>query len=158
MIPSSVITIAANSERLMCDGFSLGETVHLGNFEFIADYFGGLSLFPRRGDSGVAIMGSTRSGAPSPWWVMIEGSDEEFLMVSSAEGALASPLPGGTTRGLCLLPSQLHYGWRMLWPLRPQRRFHRGRWHRGLILASLLCNATLIRRAASASPCPATHR
>jgi hypothetical protein len=44
MVSSSAIIVAANSERLMCSGFSLGETVCLGNFEFIADYFSSLSL------------------------------------------------------------------------------------------------------------------
>jgi hypothetical protein len=41
----------------MCGGFSLDEPVHLGNFEFVVDYFGGLSLSPRRGNSGTAFMG-----------------------------------------------------------------------------------------------------
>jgi hypothetical protein len=50
MASSSVITLFADGERLTCGGFSLGETVQLGNFEFIVDYFGGLSLSPRRGD------------------------------------------------------------------------------------------------------------
>jgi hypothetical protein len=50
----------------MCGGFSLGETVRLGSFEFIADYFGGLSLSPRRSNSSVAFMGSTHNGSPSP--------------------------------------------------------------------------------------------
>jgi hypothetical protein len=67
MVPSSVITVTADGECLTCGGFSFGETVCLGNFEFIADYFDGLSLYPRRGDSSVAFMGSTISGAPSPW-------------------------------------------------------------------------------------------
>jgi hypothetical protein len=44
MVPSSTITVAADGERLTCGGFSLGVTVHLGNFEFIANYFSGLSL------------------------------------------------------------------------------------------------------------------
>jgi hypothetical protein len=44
MVSSSAIIVAANSEQLMCSGFSLGETVCLGNFEFIADYFSSLSL------------------------------------------------------------------------------------------------------------------
>jgi hypothetical protein len=110
MVPSSVITVAVDGEHLTCGGFSLGETVHLGSFEFIVDYFGGLRLSPRRGDSGIAFMGSTRGGIPSPWWAMIEDSIEEFLMVSSGEGALASPLLGGATRGLCLLLSQPHHG------------------------------------------------
>jgi hypothetical protein len=61
MVPSSVISITG--ERLTCDGFSLGETVRLGNFEFIVDYFSGLSLSPRRGNTGTAFMGTTHSGA-----------------------------------------------------------------------------------------------
>jgi hypothetical protein len=37
-----VIAITADDERLMCGGSSLGKTVRLGNFEFIADYFSGV--------------------------------------------------------------------------------------------------------------------
>jgi hypothetical protein len=66
MVPSSAITVPGDGEHLACGGFSLGKTVHLGSFEFIANYFGSLSLSPRRGNSGAAFMGSTRSGAPSP--------------------------------------------------------------------------------------------
>jgi hypothetical protein len=35
MVPSPVIAVTADGERLMCGGFSLDETVCLGNFEFI---------------------------------------------------------------------------------------------------------------------------
>jgi hypothetical protein len=49
MVPSSAIVVAIDGEHLTCGGFSLGETVHLGNFEFITDYFDGLRLSPRRG-------------------------------------------------------------------------------------------------------------
>jgi hypothetical protein len=42
MVPSSTITVVADGERPMCGGFSLGKTVHLVSFEFIADYFSGL--------------------------------------------------------------------------------------------------------------------
>jgi hypothetical protein len=84
MIPSSVITIASNGECLTCSGFSLGEPIHLGNFEFITDYFSGLSLSPRRGDSG------TRS---APWWAMIEDSIEEFLTTSSGDKGSGLPSP-----------------------------------------------------------------
>jgi hypothetical protein len=93
MVPSSVITVAIDGERLMCSGFSLGETICLGNFEFIVDYFSSLSLSPRRGDSGAAFMGSTRSGIPSPRQTMIEDSAKEFLMVSSGEGGFSLPSP-----------------------------------------------------------------
>jgi hypothetical protein len=47
MVPSSTIIVTADGERLTCGGFSFSETIRLGNFEFIADYFGGLSLSPR---------------------------------------------------------------------------------------------------------------
>jgi hypothetical protein len=48
MVPSSMITVAVDCECLSHDGFSLGETIHFGSLEFIANCFGGLSLSPRR--------------------------------------------------------------------------------------------------------------
>jgi hypothetical protein len=104
MVPSFVITVAADGEQLTCGGFSLSETVRLGNFEFIADYFDGLSLSPRRGDAGTAFMGSTQSGAPTPRWAMIEDSVEEFLMVSSREGSFGHPSPRRYDTGASLAP------------------------------------------------------
>jgi hypothetical protein len=50
MVTSSTITVATNSEHQTCGGFSLDETIHLGRFEFITDYFSDLSLSPRRGN------------------------------------------------------------------------------------------------------------
>jgi hypothetical protein len=93
MVLSSTLIITSDGECLTCDGLFLSETVRLGSFELIAYYFGGLSLSPRRGSSGAAFMGSTRSGTPSPWWAMIEDSAEEFLTALSGRGAPASPLP-----------------------------------------------------------------
>jgi hypothetical protein len=93
MVPSSAITVATDGECLTCGGFSFGETIHLMNFKFIADYFGGMSLSPRSGDSGVTFMGSTHSETPSPWLAMIEYSVEEFLTVSSEEGGFSLPSP-----------------------------------------------------------------
>jgi hypothetical protein len=61
MVSSSAITIATDSERLTCDLFSLAKIIHLGNLEFIVNYFGDLSLSPRRGDAGATFMGSTCS-------------------------------------------------------------------------------------------------
>jgi hypothetical protein len=46
MVPSCALAVIADGEHLTCGGFSLGETIHLGNFEFIADYFSGTSLSP----------------------------------------------------------------------------------------------------------------
>jgi hypothetical protein len=114
MVPSSVIIVTANGECLTCGGFSLGETVLLGNFEFIADYFGSLTLSPRRGDVGAAFMGSTHSRAPTPWQAMIEDSAEEFLTASSGEGSFGLPSPKRCGTGASLTPSQPHQGWRRL--------------------------------------------
>jgi hypothetical protein len=58
MVSSSVIIVTTNSECLMYGGFSLGETVSFGNFEFITDYISGLSLSPRRGDASVIRLNS----------------------------------------------------------------------------------------------------
>jgi hypothetical protein len=99
MVHSSTITILADSERFACGGFSLGETVHLGSFEFIANYFGSLSLSPRRGDSGAAFMGSTCSGTPPPYWAMIEDFTEEFLTAWSGEGGFGLPSPRRRSTG-----------------------------------------------------------
>jgi hypothetical protein len=62
MVPSSVLAVSVDCEHLTCDGFSLGETVHSGSHEFIAECFGGLSLSPRRDNSGTTFVGSTHSG------------------------------------------------------------------------------------------------
>jgi hypothetical protein len=111
MVPSSVITVTADGECLTCSGFSLDKIVRLGNFEFISDYFGGLSLSPKRGDAGATFMGSNRSEKSTPRRTMIKDSVEEFLTASSGEGSFTPPpLLEGTAWGLCLLPSQPHHG------------------------------------------------
>jgi hypothetical protein len=91
IVPSSALAFSINDERLTCGGFSLSKTIHLGCFEFITDYFGGLSLSPRRGDLGTAVM--THSRSPSLWWTMIEDSMEEFHMTSSGGGGSGLPSP-----------------------------------------------------------------
>jgi hypothetical protein len=75
-----MLAFSTDGECLTYNGFSLSETVHLGSFEFIANYFGGLSLSQRRCDSDTAFMGSTCSWPPSPWWSMVKLSTEEFHM------------------------------------------------------------------------------
>jgi hypothetical protein len=104
MVPSSVIIVAADGEHLMCGGFSLGETVRLGNFEFIADYFGGLSLSPRRGDLGAAFMGSTCSRVSTLRRAMIGDSTRELLMKPSREGSFSLPSPRRRGMGASLAP------------------------------------------------------
>jgi hypothetical protein len=104
MVPSSVITITAHGECLTCGGFSLSETIHLESFEFITDYFGSLSLSPRRGNSGVAFVGSTHSGTPFPFRAMKEDCTEEFLMTSSGEGGFDLPSPRRHDTGALATP------------------------------------------------------
>jgi hypothetical protein len=82
MVPSSVLAASADGEHLTCGGFSLYETVCFGSLESITDCFSDLRLSPRRKNSGVAFMGSTRSGSPS-LRAMIKDSTEEFYMASS---------------------------------------------------------------------------
>jgi hypothetical protein len=104
MVPSSVLAFSTDDERLTCGGFTLGKTVDLGGFEFIVDYFGGLSLSPRTGDSGTTFMGSTRSGPLSPWWTMIENSTEEFHTASSRGGGSDLPSPRRLDAGALSTP------------------------------------------------------
>jgi hypothetical protein len=81
MVCSSALAVSTNSKHLIYSGFSLSETICLAIFVFIADYFDGLSLSPRRSYSGTALMCSTHSRPSSPGWAMIENSTEEFHMV-----------------------------------------------------------------------------
>jgi hypothetical protein len=86
MVPSSSIVVATECEHLTYSGFSLAEPVRLRNFEFIANYFSGLSLSPRRSDEGAVSVGSTHSGASTLQWGTIKGSAKGYLMASSKEG------------------------------------------------------------------------
>jgi hypothetical protein len=92
MVPLSVLIVTTDSECLTCEGFSLSESVHHVSFEFITNYFNGLSHSPRMCDSRATFMGSTRSGTPSRSRAMIEDSTEKFLTMSSGEGGLRPPL------------------------------------------------------------------
>jgi hypothetical protein len=105
MVPSSSITITANDERLTCRGFSIGEPVHLGNFEFIVDYFDSLSLSPWRGNEGTVFVGSTHSGVSTLQRATIEDSTEEFLTTSSGEGRLSHPSPRRCSTGASFAPT-----------------------------------------------------
>jgi hypothetical protein len=104
MVPSYVITVAADGEHLTCGGLSLSKTVRHGNFMFITDYIDGLSLSPRRGDTGVPFMGSTHRGAPTLQQAIIENSTKEFLMMPSGEGSFSHPSPRRHGTGVSLAP------------------------------------------------------
>jgi hypothetical protein len=101
MVPSSSIAVAAHGEHLMCGEFSLGDTIRLG---IITGYFSDLSLPPRRGDVGDAIMGSTHSVASTPQRAMRGNSTKEFLKVPSGEGSFGLPSPRRHGTGASLTP------------------------------------------------------
>jgi hypothetical protein len=87
MVPSSAPTVASNSERLSCDGFSLGETIRFGSLELITNRFSGLSLSPL----GTVQVPSSR--APPPQWPMAGDSAEGFPMAPNGEGRTDIPSP-----------------------------------------------------------------
>jgi hypothetical protein len=91
MVSSSTLIVVADGERLSCGGFSLDEIVCFGSLDFIADYFGGLSLSPRRDGSDTTFMGSTHNRSPSPLRAMIGDSTEEFHMALGREGGSGLP-------------------------------------------------------------------
>jgi hypothetical protein len=105
MVPSSLIAIATNGEHVTCGGFSQGEPVHLENFEFIVDYFGGLSLSPRGSNEGAIFVGSTCSGASTPPRATIEDSTEEYLKALSGEGGIEHLSPRRRSTGALLAPT-----------------------------------------------------
>jgi hypothetical protein len=150
MVPSSSIAFTVDGERLTCSGFSLGKPIHLGNFEFIADYFGSLSLSPRRGNEGTIFVGSTHSGASTPQRAMIEDSTEDTHSIKQGR-KLRAPFPqtaqhsGG---GLICLSLQQH-GRRAL---QPRWGFPRGRRHRGQRPTNPLSNVTLTAVQPDVSP------
>jgi hypothetical protein len=91
MVTSSTLVVFSNGKCLACSGFSCGKTVCFGSLEFIADYFGGLSLSPRGSNSDATLMCPTHGEPPSPLRAMIEDSTEEFHMDSSREEGFAHP-------------------------------------------------------------------
>jgi hypothetical protein len=81
MVPSSSVAITTDGECPACSGFSLGEPIHLENFEFITDYFDGLSLSPR--SVPVRVPGSAGgSGSEARLGVIVRGVVTTTLMVT----------------------------------------------------------------------------
>jgi hypothetical protein len=94
MVPSSAFIATAGSERLLCDGFSLGETVRFGSLELIANRFGGPSLSPLGTGLGTTTMGPTYGRPMLPQRIMVGNPTEGFPMAPSGEGRTDLPFPG----------------------------------------------------------------
>jgi hypothetical protein len=62
MVPSSVLAVAVDGERLLCSGFSHSKTNCFGSLEFVADCFSRLNLSPMGDCSDTDVTGSARSG------------------------------------------------------------------------------------------------
>jgi hypothetical protein len=139
-----MITVTADGECLTCYGFSLGESDHLGNFEFIANYFNNLSISPQRGNSSTAFMGSTRSGASTPWRAMIVDSAEEFLMTSGGERCSSLPSPRRHGTGASLTPVPTTPGMENAPAARATMMAPPQTWHHGRRPASVFGDVTLI--------------
>jgi hypothetical protein len=103
MVHSSALAVATDGERLMCSGFSLGDTVHFGSLEFIADCFGGLSLSPKGSDLGAIFVGTTHSGSLS-LRAMTEDSINKLYKASSREGSSGLPISGRHNTGALPAP------------------------------------------------------
>jgi hypothetical protein len=66
MVPSSAFVATAGGRHLLCNGFTLGETVRFGSLELITDHFDGLRLSPLGNGSGTAAMGPAYGGLSLP--------------------------------------------------------------------------------------------
>jgi hypothetical protein len=136
---------------LTCGGFSLEETVHFGNFEFIVNYFGSLSLSPRRGDVGIIFISPTRSRASTPRQTMIGDSVEEFLTTPSGDGSFSLPSPRRRDTGASLTQITTTLWMENAPAAQAMTMTPRGWWRHGRKLASLLRNVTLTMGAVGAS-------
>jgi hypothetical protein len=106
MVHSSTLTITADDEHLTRGCFSLDKTVRFGNLEFIADYFGSLSLSPKGNNSGTIFVGTTRNRSPS-LCTILEDSADEFYTTSSKEGSFILPVTTAPRLGSALIPQAI---------------------------------------------------
>jgi hypothetical protein len=81
-----MLDVTTDGEHLTCGGFSLGETIHYGRLELLADYFSSLSISPMGNDSGVIFMGTASSSSMS-LCTILENSANEFYTTPSREGS-----------------------------------------------------------------------
>jgi hypothetical protein len=93
MVPPLARAVATNGEHLLCDGFSLGETICFGSLEFITNCFGCLSLSPLGDGLDAIVMGPAGGGLSLLPWTMVGDSAEWFPTAPSGEGRTDLPSP-----------------------------------------------------------------
>jgi hypothetical protein len=91
MVHSSTFAITTDGERLTYGGFSHGETVHFENLEFIASYFGSLSLSSKGSDSGDIFVGMAHNGSLTLRTVLKDFTNE-FYTTSIEEESSDFPI------------------------------------------------------------------
>jgi hypothetical protein len=90
MVHSSALIVATDGEHLTCNCFSLGKTILFGSIEFIIDYFGGLSLFPK-GVTHVLSSWAQPIVVHYRCRATTKDSIDDFYMASSGEGSSGLP-------------------------------------------------------------------
>jgi hypothetical protein len=90
MLHSPKLAVIDNNKHQIDVGFTLGETIHIGSMEFIADHFGSLSLSDKGNVSSVMFVGMAHSGSPSLHTILEDSADEGDTTSSGGE-ALTSP-------------------------------------------------------------------
>jgi hypothetical protein len=91
MVPSSALTVTTSGERLLCGGFSIGETIRFRSLEFIADRFDRLSLSHMGNGLDAVVMDSAHGGPPSPQQTMMGDSIKGSPVASDEEGRINLP-------------------------------------------------------------------
>jgi hypothetical protein len=85
MVHLPKLIVITNDEHQTGVGFALGEIIHFGSPEFIADRVDILSLSAKGSDSGVIFMGIAHSGLPS-LHTILEDSANKFDTTASWGG------------------------------------------------------------------------
>jgi hypothetical protein len=124
MVPSSAIAITVHGKHLAYGGFSLSEAVCHGNYEFITDYFSGLSLSPRRGNEGAFLWAQFIVGRLPHSGPRSRAPPRSSLLQPARKEASATLPSNSAARGPCLPPLQPQHGRRTLQPRQgfPYRR------------------------------------